>query len=326
MAKQIEIQIPHPCHEDWNKMTIEAQGRYCNACQKTVIDFSLMSDEQLVNFFKKKQSHVCGRFSDDQLNKALIVPTKKIPWLTYFFQVSIPLFLLSLKATAQQTFQKNNIEITSIQRDSVSACEETEVFRTIKGVVKDLQDNPVAFASITIPGTQRGMATDVAGNFSIRLSGNERFIKVSCVGYDIEMVAVPENATDSTILIKLTRNVQGLTYVTAGGVTVRSTRRSKKKKEIAPVVCTQATSILIYPNPISLNSLLTIKWDYPAGEEQQVEIYNISGVLIQKENTIVNKYTNTTTVKLSLANTGNYIVKTTDLKTQKALATQLVVK
>ncbi|MGL4595961.1 MAG: hypothetical protein ACRCYO_00440, partial [Bacteroidia bacterium] len=34
------VQIPEPCSEDWNKMTPETQGRFCDKCCKVVVDFT----------------------------------------------------------------------------------------------------------------------------------------------------------------------------------------------------------------------------------------------------------------------------------------------
>jgi hypothetical protein len=51
MPKYLHLDIPEPCHEDWHKMSPEAQGRYCGSCQKTVTDFTSMSDTQLVALF-----------------------------------------------------------------------------------------------------------------------------------------------------------------------------------------------------------------------------------------------------------------------------------
>lgn len=319
MAKQIEIQIPNPCHEDWNNMTIEAQGRHCNSCKKTVIDFSLMNDEQLVNFFKSETSHVCGRISIDQVNKEILIPARKIPWLTYFFQVSIPLFLLSLKTTAQNKLESNVTEI-SLPKKKASETPKSEQTQIIKGSVKTDKGIPISYASILIRGTQKGTVTDTSGNFSISIKGFEKFIQVSVVGYEMKMIEVePGKSFYDITLNESNRMLLGLM------VTVRSTKKSKKKKEVAPVVCTQENKMLIYPNPISLNSILTIKWDYAVNEKQLVEIYSISGELIQKENVIVNKYSNTTTIQLAIKNTGNYIVRATDLKTHKFLTTQLLV-
>jgi CarboxypepD_reg-like domain/Secretion system C-terminal sorting domain len=102
MAKKLQLQVPVPCHENWEKMTNAEKGRFCSSCQKTVIDFSNMSDREIALFFKKPWTgSVCGRFMEDQLNREMEIPRKRIPWVNYFFQFLLPGFLLSMKATAQ---------------------------------------------------------------------------------------------------------------------------------------------------------------------------------------------------------------------------------
>jgi len=94
MSKKFQLQIPEPCHENWNKMAPGDKGRFCGSCQKTVVDFTEMSDMQLVAFFKKPSTgSVCGRFYNDQLDRDYGIPKKRLPWLKYFFQFSIPVFL-----------------------------------------------------------------------------------------------------------------------------------------------------------------------------------------------------------------------------------------
>jgi len=65
----MHISIPKPCHEDWTAMTPNEQGRHCNVCCKTVMDFTGMNDEEVKYFFikKKKEAPVCGRFKNEQL-------------------------------------------------------------------------------------------------------------------------------------------------------------------------------------------------------------------------------------------------------------------
>ena len=81
-AKNMKIKIEKPCHEDWSKMTSEAQGKFCNACEKSVVDFSMMSDAQILNYFSKPKSQkVCGRFNADQVDRALVnmIPERLSP-------------------------------------------------------------------------------------------------------------------------------------------------------------------------------------------------------------------------------------------------------
>lgn len=74
-AKLIKYTIEEPCHEDWNQMRQEEQGRFCSSCSKTVVDFSSMSDFSIVNYLEgKKNESVCGRFRPDQMEKAYALP------------------------------------------------------------------------------------------------------------------------------------------------------------------------------------------------------------------------------------------------------------
>ncbi len=60
--------IQKPCTEDWGKMNPEQQGRHCQVCCKTVIDFSKKSNTEIVDFLKtNSDKKVCGRFKSEQL-------------------------------------------------------------------------------------------------------------------------------------------------------------------------------------------------------------------------------------------------------------------
>ena len=72
MQKQTALYIPKPCHEDWNKMTPTERGKFCSACSKHVIDFSLMSDTQILNILSNQSGKVCGRFDAAQLERPLV--------------------------------------------------------------------------------------------------------------------------------------------------------------------------------------------------------------------------------------------------------------
>ena len=69
-AKSIQYSIPEPCEKDWNGMTPEATGRFCGSCEKSVVDFTNMSDFSIVSYLEKhKHEKVCGRFTKPQLDR-----------------------------------------------------------------------------------------------------------------------------------------------------------------------------------------------------------------------------------------------------------------
>jgi hypothetical protein len=72
MKQKLRLSIPTPCHEDWEKMLPVERGRHCEQCCKTVVDFTGMSDEEVVKYFVgRARGGVCGRFAPDQLGREL---------------------------------------------------------------------------------------------------------------------------------------------------------------------------------------------------------------------------------------------------------------
>jgi TonB family protein len=56
------------CHEDWQQMTPTAQGRHCAQCQRTVLDFTQATQQELEAAFRTSpDGRVCGRFQPQQL-------------------------------------------------------------------------------------------------------------------------------------------------------------------------------------------------------------------------------------------------------------------
>lgn len=72
MNRSLQLGIPTPCHETWDNMQPTGKGRHCASCQKTVVDFTAMSDEEIIRYMSKAGPHVCGRLSPDQINRPLI--------------------------------------------------------------------------------------------------------------------------------------------------------------------------------------------------------------------------------------------------------------
>lgn len=70
------VRIPEPCHEDWNKMTVDEKGRFCNVCSKSVVDFTNKTDTEIHSILIEKSSEkVCGRFKSNQVERPIISST-----------------------------------------------------------------------------------------------------------------------------------------------------------------------------------------------------------------------------------------------------------
>jgi len=52
-------------------MTPTEQGRFCASCQKTVVDYTSLTDQQLIRVLSQPLTSSCGRFRTEQLNRSL---------------------------------------------------------------------------------------------------------------------------------------------------------------------------------------------------------------------------------------------------------------
>lgn len=101
------ITIPQPCHEDWEKMrVVNSTRRHCASCEKTLVDFSLMSDDEIASYLRYNNKNLCGRFSKAQLNRRIAqIPEPRMQprwkmWL--LFPLTLIGKILSAQGGAQQ--------------------------------------------------------------------------------------------------------------------------------------------------------------------------------------------------------------------------------
>lgn len=112
----MKVQINKPCAEDWAQMTPEVQGKFCSVCEKSVVDFSEMSDAEILHYFSKPKSEkVCGRFSASQVDRdLLLVPVSKPPvHLLHFAYVLVVVLGVGIASCSPQV--QGEVKIATTQ-------------------------------------------------------------------------------------------------------------------------------------------------------------------------------------------------------------------
>lgn len=65
-----KIRIENPCSENWNAMSANTKGRFCNSCSKTVVDFTKMKHPEIEKYFTDNattEKNICGYYAFDQV-------------------------------------------------------------------------------------------------------------------------------------------------------------------------------------------------------------------------------------------------------------------
>lgn len=194
MPNNLTLQVAEPCHENWNRMTVADQGRFCQSCQKTVTDFSQMNDKEILQYLSQRGADTCGRFSNDQLNRTLIAEDKKKYSWPYIWNIVLATLLTASTANAQP--KTSPVKKTAVPKKRVVPKEDFlmgEVVFTmprqlhlVKGAVIDSKTNlPIPFASVQVEGSESGVSADANGKFSFNVlfNANEMTVSVSAIGY-----------------------------------------------------------------------------------------------------------------------------------------------
>lgn len=301
MPRSLLLNIPEPCHENWQNMTPQEQGRFCGSCQKVVVDFSVMTDKEVLAYFSKASQQVCGRFSNDQLNKELTVtPTtrKRIAW-AYVWNVLVASVLVT-KTYAQGQPQVKKLHRTLTQEETMLSGfvrvdpVQAVIPVTMKGVVLDAQTNqPVTGASINIKGTQKGTSADASGNFQLPVEKkNTLELEFSAIGYEPQTMLLDKSTNWENVRVLLKPAAAALQEVTVIGYGT-STKRvyggavSKcysltKTEEIKRVIndwtpAALKKDIKVYPNPVMRGNSIQVKLNLPQEGEYRLELLNTAG-------------------------------------------------
>ncbi len=195
--QKLQLSIPEPCHENWYHMTPTDQGRFCNACAKEVVDFSMMTDTEVLNYFTSlTHDKVCGRALPSQLERTISKPKepkKKLFWYWNYVLMFFMFFTKGNGAKAQGAIKPvthmNPVKANDVRGEmAVANAGSNPESRVITGKVTDKAGNPVSYPTIKIKGTNNGVAADAHGKYSIRIKTGT-VLEISGVSY--KTVEVP---------------------------------------------------------------------------------------------------------------------------------------
>ncbi len=176
MKKTSGIDIPEPCHEAWDNMRLITTGRFCGNCSKTVVDFTLMPDKDIIEYLSRHHK-VCGRLYDQQLsrlNQTLLTDKRGIvSWRKLIAALCIA---GSVSVVSVQTKAATPTEqVSSKQKGSKIIASDSTII--IRGKVVDGATGlPIEKAVITTDGDERKTETDEKGEFVLKIKTKAQFV------------------------------------------------------------------------------------------------------------------------------------------------------
>ena len=234
------LAIPQPCHESWAAMMPTATGRHCTACQKTVVDFTLKSDAEILAYLARAAgTRTCGRFAAGQLERplqraALAAPTGRWrAWLAAVVAVWGVREVAAVSAQAQsptewrarywggpvpaapahKTPEPNAAEPSSAATAPPATTVETKIPDApliIRGMVRDSAAHMgLPGVTVLLKNSQIGTSTNVDGNFELTVppqyvTAGTVAVQLSSVGYmsQLHTLAVGSSASANRFFMK----------------------------------------------------------------------------------------------------------------------------
>ena len=207
------LQILNPCPENWAEMTPETQGRFCQSCQKTVIDFTQMSDNQVVLYFKEHSTeNACGRFYPFQLNRPLIenITLKRrnrhAAWKYMIWSV----LSVGTLASPRMAYSQDDSTEAPIEQAQPVLSDTTLInsnFRLMGKVICGQSLKIIPNATIYVGENEVFITANKTGDFEIIFSENSIneniTLHISAVGYKTVVKTLTLQAANKPIRIKM---------------------------------------------------------------------------------------------------------------------------
>lgn len=217
--KSYILKIENPCSQDWTLMTANEAGRFCSHCSKTVVDFTHLSDQQIIEFLQKSATIPCMRLTNLQQNRILI-PAKERHNTPTFYKFLSGLLLFG---TAQNSLAINKTVPTEIVEniDNSEIENRTQLTNGLKNVIqgKIIDEKTrvgIPFVKIVIKNSNVTTITNDNGEFELvipdNLLTNIITIVVSCEGYQVleTKISKTELPIKKDFILKSAKNVQNI--------------------------------------------------------------------------------------------------------------------
>lgn len=199
--KQYKLRIDNPCSENWEKMTPTQEGKFCQSCSKNVIDFTNLSDQEILKIISNSSGRLCGRLTKDQLSRN-ISHKKEISAPGIFSKIAASMLLIGLSKSTNAAYERKAvaIEFPKISQENQIDQQQTIVDSAFvfKGKVLDsLTKEEIPGVIVRLKGSSIDATTGINGDFELRIPDySERIeltIELISIGYNTREIIVHTN-------------------------------------------------------------------------------------------------------------------------------------
>lgn len=208
----MKLSIKTPCHENWSNMQAHSHGKFCLNCNKAVIDFTSMSDAELIKTLQSSGTGICGRLHTHQINRTLVLNTvPKQPTRFKKILAAMLLFIGAEHVSAQKGMVVGVPQTNKTQKDSMDTEKQHEgsLLAQLKGRVIDATtQEPIPFCMIYLKDSHNSTTSNKDGYFVFDIPKTQDRAKYSFqfnyIGYETFLTSIKRSElhVDITVVLK----------------------------------------------------------------------------------------------------------------------------
>ncbi len=184
------LKIGFNCSENWNEMAGDGSIKHCEKCEKNVVDFTSISNDEIIEHVNKNKG-TCARICKNQMDAINLDFKNKSPNIFHkkLAVVAIVSTLVSCSTSkeiqntnccsSQTTLNSYEVIAKGINPDSLNSV-------IIKGTVVDENGEPLLGCNIYY-NDEIKTSTDFLGHFNLKLKANaitSNPLVISYIGYE----------------------------------------------------------------------------------------------------------------------------------------------
>ncbi len=176
MKREYIVSIENPCEKIvWANMEQSDSGKFCDLCSKNVVDFSILSDSEIIKIIENPSRDICAKMSPLQTNRLLSNQSER---KNFHLSKTITTLLVvgSVKGTftSEQNLTKQDQTVVSSNINSIEKFLEKaatdSLKKTISGsIINENTDETLDYEYVFIEGTNISAITDTLGNFTLNV-------------------------------------------------------------------------------------------------------------------------------------------------------------
>ncbi|MCP9198851.1 carboxypeptidase-like regulatory domain-containing protein [Gramella sp. GC03-9] len=191
------IELINACDQDWNAMKSLGENKFCDKCQKQVIDFTGVRKKEIIEKLKVSGA-VCGKLNPSQIQglsarnrkRNHTISKQTLSKITFFIGFGSMIGLTEPVIAKPNSYKLEQLDKANWQ--SVLPVKTINDSITVKGKITDLNGEAIPGTNVILKDSRIGTQSNLKGEFIFKIPvekiKDKNYLIISFIGFKTEEV------------------------------------------------------------------------------------------------------------------------------------------